>query len=273
MRKLILTLLLFFVLGGIAVAAQNDAQVAAPGAAAPAAAPAAAKPAVQLDPIGLDFAIAGLVVVAIAALVLGKKTDMLRDSEPTDFGGERPSAGGVYRRPYSLAQTQMTWWFCIVLASFIYIVCATATHTIIGVLVTQALILMGIGTGTALGAAMIEQTKDDKPGTLKDFKDALKNIQAAQAAGVAPAPADIATRARLAPKLASENVIKDILTDADGISLHRFQSVAWTLVLGILFLAESIAYTKMPEFDANVLAVLGISAGTYLGFKIPEKPA
>ncbi len=29
----------------------------------------------------------------------------------------------------------------------------------------------------------------------------------------------------------------------------------------------------MPEFSATLLAMLGISAGTYLGFKIPEKDA
>jgi hypothetical protein len=29
----------------------------------------------------------------------------------------------------------------------------------------------------------------------------------------------------------------------------------------------------MPEFGATLLALMGISAGTYLGFKIPEKQA
>jgi hypothetical protein len=27
----------------------------------------------------------------------------------------------------------------------------------------------------------------------------------------------------------------------------------------------------MPEFDASLLTLMGISSGTYLGFKFPEK--
>lgn len=27
----------------------------------------------------------------------------------------------------------------------------------------------------------------------------------------------------------------------------------------------------MPEFDGTLLALMGISSGTYLGFKIPER--
>jgi hypothetical protein len=29
----------------------------------------------------------------------------------------------------------------------------------------------------------------------------------------------------------------------------------------------------MPDFDNTLLALMGVSSGTYLGFKIPEKPA
>jgi hypothetical protein len=28
----------------------------------------------------------------------------------------------------------------------------------------------------------------------------------------------------------------------------------------------------MPEFDASLLMLMGISSGTYLGFKVTEKP-
>jgi len=73
--------------------------------------------------------------------------------------------------------------------------------------------------------------------------------------------------------LASKNFFNDILTDVNGVSLHRFQALIWTIVLGAVFLIEVVVEEKMPEFDPYVLGVLGISAGTYLGFKIPEQPS
>lgn len=210
--------------------------------------------------------------IAIAVVLLGWKTDLLRDAEPADFAGAKPPVGR-YRRPFSLAQTQMAWWFCIVTGCFVFLwITHGWKHD--NILTAQSLILLGIGTGTALGATMIQQVKSDQLTVLNQFKTAAAAI-AALPAGT-PIPADLlATRDRLAARLASEDFFKDILTDADGISLHRFQSFAWTIVLGIVFIVEVLINPmgSMPTFDATLLALLGISGGTYLGFKIPEQPA
>ena len=217
-------------------------------------------------------------VVAGLAIWLGISSDMLRDSEPTDFGGAKPPGRNTkYRRPYSLAQTQMTWWFCIIFASFVYLV--LVGNDINGILTEQALVLLGIGTGTALGAAVVEQTKSktdpkptDKPSTLDEFKSVLEEIDNLPAG--APVPADLAAdRDKLAQMLASENFFRDILTDVDGISLHRFQAVAWAVAVGVVFLYKVVEQNNLPNLGHLVLVVLGISGGTYLGFKIPEKPA
>ena len=69
----------------------------------------------------------------------------------------------------------------------------------------------------------------------------------------------------------SAGLLQDILSDATGYSLHRFQIVAWTAVLGVIFVASVYNTLKMPEFSTNLLALMGISAGTYIGFKFPEK--
>jgi hypothetical protein len=62
--------------------------------------------------------------------------------------------------------------------------------------------------------------------------------------------------------------IRDILSDSKGtVGLHRFQIVAWTIVLGFIFLVSVVTELSMPDFSAT----LGISSGTYLGFKFPEK--
>ncbi|MDD5387864.1 MAG: hypothetical protein PHD37_00850 [Gallionellaceae bacterium] len=62
----------------------------------------------------------------------------------------------------------------------------------------------------------------------------------------------------------------DISTDKDGVTLPRLQQIAWTSLLGIVFLSQVVTRLAMPDFDASVLALMGISAGTYLGFKVPE---
>jgi hypothetical protein len=71
----------------------------------------------------------------------------------------------------------------------------------------------------------------------------------------------------------SKNVIEDLISDANGISLHRFQIFVWTIVLGVVFIGSVIRELTMPEFGATLLALMGISSGTYLGFKFPEKKA
>jgi len=65
--------------------------------------------------------------------------------------------------------------------------------------------------------------------------------------------------------------LQDILSDADGISFHRLQIAVWTVVLGIIFWDLVIHILSMPNFSAELLALMGISGGTYIGFKFPEK--
>ena len=55
-----------------------------------------------------------------------------------------------------------------------------------------------------------------------------------------------------------------------GVSFHRFQIAAWTIVLGIIFVTQVYKVLAMPDFNGSLLALLGISAGTYIGLKIPE---
>jgi hypothetical protein len=233
----------------------------------------AAKPPPPSTPLGLFLGIGSLVVVGGAVVVLGVRSDLLRDGQPTDFGGAKP-AKGVYRRPFSLAQTQMAWWFCLILAAYLYIAFTTSPDlsqfNVNGGIVEQSLILMGIGTGTALGATMIEQVKTppDPGSTLGKFQIALGTLATDPTNAAA-----LAARDALAPQLASQNFFSDILTDVNGISLHRFQAMVWTLVLGGMFATNVVTQKAMPVFNAELLGLLGISNGVYLGFKVPETPA
>jgi len=49
------------------------------------------------------------------------------------------------------------------------------------------------------------------------------------------------------------------------------QVFAWTIVLGIMFISSVYNRLTMPEFSATLLGLMGISSGTYIGFKFPEK--
>lgn len=65
--------------------------------------------------------------------------------------------------------------------------------------------------------------------------------------------------------------LRDILSDGSGYSFHRFQIFAWMLVLGVIFLSSVYNQLTMPEFSTTLLGLMGISAGTYIGFKFPEQ--
>jgi hypothetical protein len=159
-------------------------------------------------------------------LLLAQKSEILRTSGPKPEGG--PS-------PYSLALSQMAFWFCLVMSSFLIIWLitgdfATITGSVLG--------LIGISAGTALGATLIDVSKQssDKPPVIQP----------------------------------SRGFLRDVLSDGAGVSLHRFQIFVWTIVLGVIFCVEVFKDLAMPDFNATLLALMGISAGTYLGFKFPE---
>jgi hypothetical protein len=261
------------------------------------------------------WAIASLIGLILMLLVFWKKggKDLLRDAGPP-----KPEPG---KRPYSLAKVQVAWWFFLVVGCFLLIYLITGEYT----MTEQALILIGIGTGTALGSAMIDSSKRDgsisELDTLnpelakldkeievlkKDIEELDKRADAGKKAIAAdPAAATEAQKQslksdqdsskaktiELSEKQAkrivvdakiedaktaqsrpvSEGIWNDLVTDANGPSFHRFQMIAWTVILGILFLAGVYKNLAMPEFSGTMLALMGISAGTYLGFKIPEK--
>ena len=69
----------------------------------------------------------------------------------------------------------------------------------------------------------------------------------------------------------SHGFLRDILSDASGYSFHRFQIFAWTIVLGVIFVSSVYNGLTMPEFSTTLLGLMGISSGTYIGFKFPEQ--
>lgn len=235
-----------------------------------------------------------MLVAIIVFVWLAKTTNIIRDANPPE-----PPAGA--KRPYSLALTQASVWFFLVIGSFLFLYLVTGDYNTI---TEQALILIGIGTGTALGAAMIDSTKRDtsntqlaalEPAAAKleeeisqlgktitslaaatsaEDKQALTNAQVEikqKQAQLKDTNDQIATAKSGLSKPVSESFRNDLLTDANGVNLHRFQMVVWTIVLAVLFCIGVYKELAMPAFSGTLLALMGISSGTYLGFKIPEK--
>lgn len=141
--------------------------------------------------------------------------------------------------PYSLGKSQMAFWGLLVLLAFVGVWLLTDTMERIP---SQVLILLGISGATGLGAVLIGA---NKPG-----EAAANSVR----------------------KSSPRDFFRDICSDGDGPSLHRLQVVAWTIVLGAVFVRAVSQAITMPEFAETLLVLMGISNGTYLGFKFPEKP-
>jgi hypothetical protein len=73
----------------------------------------------------------------------------------------------------------------------------------------------------------------------------------------------------VAPDLKSKGFWKDI-TGGKAVSLHRIQMIAWNAVLIFVFVVQVITKMTIPDFNTTLLGLLGLSAGTYVGFKFPE---
>lgn len=190
-----------------------------------------------------------------------------------------PARNGV-PLPFSLGRVQMAFWFTLVAGAYVFIALATRDHN--GILNDTTLTLMGIGVGTALGSAAIQMQKREYAlRKLAMIEPELEEAEAMLQQAGAAAPTARVQRLRvqvedlwvLMGKSGWKGFWKDLIHDATGPSFHRFQIVVWTLLLGVVFIRYVMWYVAMPTFDTTMLALMGISGGTYLGFKIQERPA
>jgi hypothetical protein len=226
-----------------------------------------------------------LLAIVIALLVFARRSDLLRDG---------PALAGV-RQPYSVARVQMAWWFFLILSGFSYIWMVTGDNDTIS---PALLALMGISAATAVAAVAISPAEarvgargkliDDELGVVDkaidrivvDDADAIARDNAALRGVLARRQAEleqrrtalIVERSNLGAVAYSQGFWRDLVTDDRGaVALDRFQIVAWTAILGGVFLQSVVWDLSMPEFSATTLALMGISSGTYIGFKLPQK--
>jgi len=253
---------------------------------------------VSLTVISPVYGVIAAVVVFLTLIFfvwLARTTSLIRER------GDPPLPGKL--SPYNLGRTQMAFWFFLSYASYLTIWLITGA---LDTITPSLLGLLGISAGTALSEALIDSGKDttrqEQLRSLSSEKQSLEQSMPeleSQMASVTAKPTLTAedsasrdslnrqlqaNRARAAevdkqmqalPPSASAGVskgfLRDILSDASGYSFHRFQIFAWTIVLGIMFVSTVYNNLTMPEFSATLLGLMGISSGTYIGFKFPEQ--
>ena len=148
-------------------------------------------------------------------------------------------------RPYSFSKVQLAWWTVIILTSLITIVLIAGD---IPTFNESTLILFGITTATTAA------------GRLVDVSDESKGLRRAQ-------------------DEESESLFLDILSDHNGVSITRLQTVIFNVVFGLWFMYEVLHRLVLPGtpmneiipyIETNNLILLGLSSATYAAFKTTE---
>ncbi len=233
-------------------------------------------------------------------LALVRDTDIIRDHN----AALRPDG----RWPYSLARAQMAFWFFLVLTSFFFLWVLTGAMDTLNASVLALLgISAGTALGAAFvdsvaagprpetaghGLAAVDLSQSDpeiqrqisqllgqaeaRLQTLETERGAIDKENEAALDRNGMAIKETHDHVNLLKKQrdyfrqpAWKGVLYDLLVEKGFVSFHRFQILVWTVVLGLMFVAGVYSETAMPEFNATLLGLLGISGGTYVGFKLP----
>jgi len=131
---------------------------------------------------------------------------------------------------FSLGRAQMAFWLFLVVAGYIFI--ALSMGQIFGILNAEVLTLLGISGLTTVGSIIVTGTT---------------------AVG------------RL-----SQGFIRDILSTDGQPQVQRIQAVAFTLILGTVFVWVVGADFSFPKFDNTMLLLMGLANGLYVGLKVQE---
>lgn len=148
------------------------------------------------------------------------------------------------KRPFSLARFQLFWWSVIVIGSYLLLFSIRDHFSILN---ATALVLLGISMASTGMASLIDSNDSNK--------DRHQNK-------------------------VSVNFLTDVLSDENGVSIHRFQNFIFTIIFGIIFIYKVFETAHMPSFGQTELFLMGLSSAAYLTLKMgenksaaPAKPA
>ncbi len=153
---------------------------------------------------------------------------------------------GTLSHRFSLAKVQLALWFFVIFSAFLVIWLATGNFDTLN---SSILSTLSISAGTALGDTFV---KAAGPPT------AAAALQAGD------------TDTFRAPRWKVRRFMRELVSDDECCSIARFQMLAWTIALVIVFLADVFNDLQMPVFGPELLYLLGLSTGTYVAHRVPE---
>ena len=137
---------------------------------------------------------------------------------------------------YSFTNVQMMWWTAIISCAFIILYGKTGDY---GTINQSTVILMSIALATTAGSSLI--TTAQRQNGIAVHQDT-----------------------------ASKGFFQDILSDENGINMHRLQALIFNVLFGITFIANFWIKNKFPEFNNAELSLLGVSSGAFVALKTNE---
>lgn len=189
-----------------------------------------------------------IIFIFVAFLFAAVRSNLLRDSVTDPIALLLAAKSTRYAnitnpadipRCFSLSRSQLGLWTVTIACSYIYIeLCRHCCFTPIAI-DKNLLVLMGISAGTAAAGNLIDANNQ----TVPHHQDGP-----------------------------SDGFFADILSDQNGLSVHRFQNVVWTIIAVIIYLCQidKIPCGSLPTLDSTLVSLTGISSLTYLGLKLNE---
>lgn len=192
-----------------------------------------------------------IIALIFFVVLLAIKSNLLRDQisdansflqaarRKKKFGAPRIRKKNDIPRPFSLSRTQFALWTVVICSSYLYVYFCSSNAGAHIIIDSTSLTLLGISGGTTAAGMVIDTTQQDK------------------------------YRHQNVP---SQDFLVDILSDANGVSIARFQQFAWTIISIAVYLSQlnSLVPNHLPVLDNALLALTGLSSGAYLTMKAGE---
>src|SRR6266496_417907 len=193
------------------------------------------------------------VALAVVFFFMAARTGALRDKDG-------PVALQPQQRAFSLSRVQIALWTLLTIYAYLYIWFLTGEYN--ATIPASLVGLMGITLTTFGTAAAIDvskcQRKDGKSSS--DESEVTPQLRTPEDTGLQKG----ATPAPGATGYESEGLFRDLMTSAQGASLHRLQFGVWTLALAAVFVVTVFRTLAMPDFDATLLGLMGLTSGAYV---------
>ncbi len=137
---------------------------------------------------------------------------------------------------YSFSNVQMMWWTVIIGTTFIILYGKTGDYNSLN---QSTVILLSISLATIAGSSLINVGQKQKGIARHNNND-------------------------------SQGFFQDILSDENGICMHRFQSMVFNILFGVTFITNFWMKQQFPEFNSSELTLIGVSSGAFLALKMNE---